>query len=151
MGGASFLNYYGFILITLLYVFFIVQQSNRLLQRTIVKFQISNLSKPPATTTLFTPNAIDWAASMMVFIPEAHTLLTVVQGTDSGRSAKSAVCVNKYRERDKQIQKIANTYGRKRMSDSARKWEERARYCLDFERAPVERAPDRDQQRWHFP
>lgn len=45
------------------------------------------LSKPPAITTLFWPVCTDCAAIIRVFMPEAHTLLTVVQGTDQGRPA----------------------------------------------------------------
>jgi len=50
-------------------------------------------SMPPATTILVSPNAIDCTACITVFIPEAHTLLTVVQGTVSGIPAYIAACL----------------------------------------------------------
>ena len=48
---------------------------------------------PPATIISASPRAIDCAACIMVFIPEAHTLLTVVQGTESGIPAYIAACL----------------------------------------------------------
>ncbi len=39
------------------------------------------LSKPPATTTLLSPNPIDNAPNDTVFNPDEQTLFTVVQGT----------------------------------------------------------------------
>ena len=44
-------------------------------------------SIPPATTMSASPKAIDWEAKAMDFIPLAHTLLIVVQGTESGMPA----------------------------------------------------------------
>jgi hypothetical protein len=42
------------------------------------------LSNPPAATTRWWPNASDAAAYVTAFIPDAHTLLTVVHTTLSG-------------------------------------------------------------------
>ena len=50
-------------------------------------------SIPPATIVSASPNAIAWAAIIMVFIPEEQTLLTVVQGTVSGIPANIAACL----------------------------------------------------------
>ena len=36
-------------------------------------------------TYMILPIAIDWDASMIAFMPDAQTLLTMVQGTDFGR------------------------------------------------------------------
>ncbi len=43
------------------------------------------LSIPPAITTLVSPSRKPSAASITAFMPEPHTLLTVVQGMLSGR------------------------------------------------------------------
>ena len=50
-------------------------------------------SIPPATTTLFSPTAIDCAAIEILFIPDEQTLLIVVQGTFFGTPAKIAACL----------------------------------------------------------
>ena len=50
-------------------------------------------SIPPATTTSASPNAIVCAANIIDFIPEAQTLLTVVQGTVFGIPAYIAACL----------------------------------------------------------
>jgi len=47
-------------------------------------------SKPPATTTLFCPAMMDCAAIITDFMPEAQTLLIVVQGTLRGRPPNMA-------------------------------------------------------------
>jgi len=39
------------------------------------------LSNPPATTISDCPKAIDYAPSIIAFIPDAQTLLTLEQGT----------------------------------------------------------------------
>jgi hypothetical protein len=48
------------------------------------------LSMPPATTNLAEPAAIRSWASIAAFMPEPHTLLTVVAPTLTGRPAASA-------------------------------------------------------------
>ena len=48
------------------------------------------LSIPPATTTSLTPAAMLCCAMVTAFIPEEHTLFTVVQQADGGRPAPSA-------------------------------------------------------------
>lgn len=47
-------------------------------------------SMPPATASWLWPVWMDWAASMMAFMPDAQTLFTVVQATDSARPAPRA-------------------------------------------------------------
>ncbi|WVZ09661.1 hypothetical protein V8G54_014191 [Vigna mungo] len=51
------------------------------------------LSIPPATTISLRPNCMVSAASMVAFIPDAHTLLIVVQITDVGIPAPNAACL----------------------------------------------------------
>ena len=48
-------------------------------------------SIPPATIIFASPSAIDCAACITVFMPEAHTLLTVVQGTVSTLKAGTEI------------------------------------------------------------
>ena len=50
-------------------------------------------SMPPATAMSTSPSAMALAAKWMAFIPEEHTLLTVVQGTVSGMPAAMAACL----------------------------------------------------------
>ena len=50
------------------------------------------LSMPPATATSICPRAMLWAANWILFIPEAQTLFTVVQGTEFGMPALIAAC-----------------------------------------------------------
>ena len=50
-------------------------------------------SIPPATIISASPDCMDCAANITAFIPEAHTLLTVVQGTELGKPAKRAACL----------------------------------------------------------
>ena len=45
------------------------------------------LSMPPARITSACPSIMAWAAYMMAFEPEAHTLFTVVHSTVSGKPA----------------------------------------------------------------
>ena len=49
-------------------------------------------SIPPTTTTWLSPAKMDCVPSMIAFIPEAHTLFTVVQGTFCPKPAPSAAC-----------------------------------------------------------
>ena len=49
-------------------------------------------SIPPATTISASPAIIACAPCITAFIPEAHTLLTVVHGTLSGKPANLAAC-----------------------------------------------------------
>ena len=51
------------------------------------------LSMPPATTTSLSPVIMDCAPSIIAFIPDAHTLLIVVQATELGKPAKIAACL----------------------------------------------------------
>lgn len=51
------------------------------------------LSIPPATTIWLVPSWMVWAAIMVAFIPEEHTLLIVVQTTVSGIPAPKAACL----------------------------------------------------------
>jgi hypothetical protein len=44
------------------------------------------LSKPPETTIPLSPKAMLYAAKQIVFIPEAQTLLTAVEGVPIGNS-----------------------------------------------------------------
>ena len=44
-------------------------------------------------TNTFKPTASDVAPSIIAFIPEAQTLLTVVQGVDFDRPAPRAACL----------------------------------------------------------
>ncbi|MNE92435.1 hypothetical protein D3C80_1901590 [compost metagenome] len=48
------------------------------------------LSIPPATTISASPHAIACAANITAFIPEAHTLFTVVAATSSDNPANNA-------------------------------------------------------------
>ena len=50
-------------------------------------------SIPPAITTSLSPKAIDWAACIILFIPDEQTLFTVVHGTSSGIPAFNAACL----------------------------------------------------------
>lgn len=45
------------------------------------------LSNPPATIISASPKAIAWAPIVIAFIPDAHTLLTLEQGTFIGMPA----------------------------------------------------------------
>ncbi len=51
------------------------------------------LSIPPATMISACPSAMVCAPKMMAFIPEEHTLLTVVHGTLSGSPAPREACL----------------------------------------------------------
>lgn len=50
------------------------------------------LSVPPATMMSVSPSFMDCAARMMAFMPEAQTLLTVVQTVVLGRPAPRETC-----------------------------------------------------------
>lgn len=51
------------------------------------------LSMPPATTVSCVPSCMLWAPSMTAFMPEAHTLLIVVQMTEGSSPAPRAACL----------------------------------------------------------
>ena len=51
------------------------------------------LSIPPATITSWLPTARLCAAIITAFIPEAHTLLIVVQGVEIGSPAPRVACL----------------------------------------------------------
>ena len=50
------------------------------------------LSMPPATTTSWLPALIRSWASITAFMPEPHTLLSVVAPVDAGSPAFSVAC-----------------------------------------------------------
>ena len=51
------------------------------------------LSQPPATTTSCRPSCTLCAPSVTAFMPEAHTLFTVVHTTELESPAPSAACL----------------------------------------------------------
>ena len=50
-------------------------------------------SIPPTTTIWLSPAKMDCVPNMIAFMPEAHTLLMVVQGTELGKPAPIAACL----------------------------------------------------------
>ena len=51
------------------------------------------LSQPPATTVSCRPSCMLCAPSMTAFMPDAHTLFTVMHTTELGSPAPSAACL----------------------------------------------------------